>query len=36
LVNFHFDLGDLVPVYSKKCDAGMRHRHLGNRLPSER
>ena len=26
LVNFHFVFGDLVPVNSKKCDAGTRHR----------
>src|ERR1700722_4775343 len=36
LVNFHFDFGDLVPVNSKKCDAGTRQRPFGNRLPSER
>src|ERR1041385_8659107 len=36
LVNFHFDFGDLVPVNSKKCDAGTRHRPTGNRRPSER
>src|SRR5439155_25338613 len=35
-VNFHFCFGDLVPVNSKKCDAGMRHRPTGNRRPSER
>src|SRR5436190_6350508 len=35
-VNFHFDFGDLVPVNSKKCDAGMRHRPTGNLRPSER
>src|SRR5205814_4291051 len=35
-VNFHFCFGDLVPVNSKKCDAGIRHRPTGNRLPSER
>src|SRR5271169_6600801 len=36
LLNFHFDFGDFVPVNSKKCDAGMRHRPLGNRRPSDR
>src|SRR5438477_7075255 len=36
LVNFHFDFGGFVPVNSKKCDAGMRHRPTGNRRPSER
>src|SRR5437762_14163062 len=35
-VNFHLVFGDLVPVNSKKCDAGMRHRPTGNRRPSER
>src|ERR671927_1182886 len=35
-VNFHFCFGDLVPVNSKKCDAGIRHRPTGNRRPSER
>src|SRR5207247_1521229 len=35
-VNFHFDFGDFVPVNSKKCDAGMRHRPFGKRRPSER
>src|SRR5437763_4554467 len=35
-VNFHFALGDLVPVNSKKCDAGIRHRPTGNRRPSDR
>ena len=35
-VNFHFVFGDFVPVNSKKCDAGTRHRPTGNRLPSER
>jgi hypothetical protein len=36
LVNFHFDFGDFVPVNSKKCEAGMRHRPFGKRRPSER
>src|SRR6202040_2055528 len=35
-VNFHFVFGDFVPVNSKKCDAGTRHRPTGNRRPSER
>jgi len=35
-VNFHFCFGDLVPVNSKKCDAGIRHRPTGNHRPSER
>src|SRR5438067_5858149 len=35
-VNFHFVFGDFVPVNSKKCDAGIRHRPTGNRRPSER
>src|SRR5689334_6013431 len=35
-VNFHFVFGDLVPVNSKKCDAGIRHRPTANRRPSER
>src|SRR5205823_7391978 len=35
-VNFHFVFGDLVPVNSKKCDAGIRHRPTGKRRPSER
>src|SRR5207248_4725961 len=35
-VNFHFAFGDLVPVNSKKCDPGIRHRPAGKRLPSER
>src|SRR6266550_3655149 len=35
-VNFHFTFGDLAPVNSKKCDAGIRHRPTGNRRPSER
>src|SRR5438477_12457425 len=35
-VNFHLVFGDLVPVNSKKCDAGIRHRPTGNRRPSER
>src|SRR5438270_10424636 len=35
-VNFHFAFGDLVPVNSKKCDAGIRQRPTGNRRPSER
>src|SRR5438045_5078016 len=35
-VNFHFAFGDLVPVNSKKCDAGMRQRPTGKRRPSER
>src|SRR5947207_15212322 len=35
-VNFHFVFGDLVPVNSKKCDAGIRHRPTENRRPSER
>ena len=26
LVNFHFDFGGLVPVNSKKCEAGIRQR----------
>jgi hypothetical protein len=33
-VNFHFVFGDFVPVNSKKCDAGTRHRPTGNRRPS--
>ena len=36
LVNFHFVFGDLVPVNSKKCDAGIRQRPFGKRRPSER
>src|SRR6202047_906706 len=28
-VNFHFVFGDFVPVNSKKCDAGTRHRPTG-------
>jgi hypothetical protein len=36
LVNFHFDFGDLLPVNSKKCDAGIRQRPFGKRRPSER
>ena len=32
-VNFHFVFGDFVPVNSKKCDAGTRHRPTGNRRP---
>src|SRR5437762_1772203 len=36
LVNFHFVLGDFVPVNSKKCDAGIRHRPTRKRRPSER
>src|ERR1043165_10093762 len=36
LVNFHLVFGDLVPVNSKKCDAGTRHRPTGNRRRSER
>src|SRR3979409_2536698 len=36
LMNFHFVLGDFVPVNSKKCDAGTRQRPTGNRRPSER
>src|SRR5438067_13793612 len=35
-VNFHFAFGDLVPVNSKKCDAGIRHRPTEKRRPSER
>src|SRR5947207_13808536 len=35
-VNFHLVFGDLVPVNSKKCDAGIRNRPTGNRRPSER
>src|ERR1044072_4071115 len=35
-VNFHFDFGDLVPVNSKKCDAGTRQRPTGNRRRSDR
>ena len=35
-VNFHFVFGDFVPVNSKKCDAGTRHRPTGNLRPSER
>jgi NMT1/THI5 like len=35
-VNFHFDFGDLVPVNSKKCEAGIRQRPFGKRRPSER
>src|SRR5882757_4395853 len=35
-VNFHFVFGDFVPVNSKKCDAGTRHRPTENRRPSER
>src|SRR5215831_3446191 len=35
-VNFHLDFGDLLPVNSKKCDAGIRQRPFGNRRPSER
>src|SRR6266404_3226041 len=35
-VNFHFVFGDLVPVNSKKWDAGIRHRPTGKRRPSER
>jgi hypothetical protein len=33
LVNFHFVFGDLVPVNSKKCDAGTKQRPTGNRRP---
>ncbi len=36
LINFHFGFGDLVPVNSKKCDAGRRHLPTGNRRPPER
>src|SRR5436190_9245200 len=36
LVNFHLVFGDFVPVNSKKCDAGIRHRPTGNRRPTER
>src|SRR6476646_8238967 len=36
LLNFHFDFGVLLPVNSKKCDAGMRQRPFGNRRASER
>jgi hypothetical protein len=36
LVNFHFDFGVLLPVNSKKCDAGTRHRPTGKRQPSDR
>src|SRR5205807_7585465 len=36
LENFHLLFGDLVPVNSKKCDAGTRQRPAGNRRPSER
>src|SRR6266567_5443774 len=36
LVNFHLVFGDLVPVNSKKCDAGTRQRPIGKRRPSER
>jgi hypothetical protein len=33
-VNFHFDFGDLLPVNSKKCEAGMRQRALsGTAVP---
>src|SRR5438067_7415647 len=35
-VNFHLVFGDFVPVNSKKCDAGIRHRPTGKRRPSER
>src|SRR3982074_1721913 len=35
-VNFHFCFGDLVPVNSKKCDAGTRQRPTGKRPPSDR
>src|SRR5438105_5806172 len=35
-VNFHFAFGDLVPVNSKKCDAGTRQRPTGKRRPSDR
>ena len=35
LVNRHFDLGDFVPVNSKKCEAGTRHRPLKKRRPSD-
>jgi hypothetical protein len=31
LVNFHFAFGDFVPVNSKKCEAGIRHRPAGKR-----
>src|SRR5689334_11133812 len=36
LVNFHFDFGDLLPVNSKKCDAGTKQRPLGKRRFSDR
>src|ERR1700756_3857893 len=36
LENFHLDLGDFVPVNSKKCDAGTRQRPTGKRRPSDR
>src|ERR1700722_248067 len=36
LENFYLDLGDLVPVNSKKCDAGTRQRPAGKRLLSDR
>ena len=36
LVNRHLLFGDFVPVNSKKKDAGMRHRPLPKRRPSER
>src|ERR1700751_977745 len=36
LVNFHFDLGDFVPVNSKKFEAGIRQRPFGKRRPSDR
>ena len=35
LVNRHFDFGDFVPVNSKKCEAGTRHRPLEKRRPSD-
>ena len=35
-VNRHFDFGDLLPVNSKKCDAGTRQRPGPNRRPSLR
>ena len=35
-LNFHFDFGEVLPVNSKKCDAGTRQRPTGKRLPSER
>src|ERR1043165_2611767 len=36
LVNFHLVFGDLVPVNSKKWDAGTRQRPTGNRRASDR